>query len=188
MTTKPSVFPQWAMNTDGTDNDVIDSTSGVNNVVEPDASKKLVGWGYQEAPPRQFMNWIHRITGQWIRWFDQSIDPIVAAGTFSVTFNICSVTATIHYQKFASGLIRLWWNDINLLNSYPFHDTAGTPVASVAAGALVPADDTIVSDVFGIGVVPSYIGIGSTGTFMIESLDEVTNVTAIYGGVGIYHV
>lgn len=50
------VLPQWASD------DVVDPISGQNNVVEPPLEKKLEGWFYKEAPPRQWMNWLGRQT------------------------------------------------------------------------------------------------------------------------------
>jgi hypothetical protein len=70
---KPTKYPDWAVNTDGTDHDVIDPTSLQNNVVEPTAGKKLTGWTYTEKPPRNIFNWLARITTQWIRWIDDYI-------------------------------------------------------------------------------------------------------------------
>src|SRR5271157_217016 len=62
------VYPDMAVNTDGTDNDVTDATSGQLNVVAASGAKQLAGWGYTEKPARNVMNWIHRLTTQWIRW------------------------------------------------------------------------------------------------------------------------
>ena len=70
MTTRPSVFPDWAVNPDGTDHDVADGTTGQNNVVVPPPEKTLIGWQYNEKPPRQYFNWLARIVTQWIRWLD----------------------------------------------------------------------------------------------------------------------
>jgi hypothetical protein len=62
------LFPDFAVNTDGTDHDVVDPVSNEHNVIEPDAVKKLTGWNYTEKPPRNWMNWLHRLTAQWTRW------------------------------------------------------------------------------------------------------------------------
>lgn len=70
MATKPSVYPDWAVKVDGTDNDVVDGTTGQNNVVAPSAPKQLLGWEYNEKPPRQYFNWLARLVTQWIRWLD----------------------------------------------------------------------------------------------------------------------
>jgi hypothetical protein len=81
---KPTLYPDWTVNTDGTNNDVVDPTSGQNNVVEPTAGKKLTGWTYTEKPPRQHFNWLSRLTTQWIRWFDEYISKdVVLTGVIS---------------------------------------------------------------------------------------------------------
>lgn len=85
MADKPTVYPDWAVNTDGTDNDVVDPDSGQNNVVEPAAGIKLTGWAYAELPPRQYFNWLSRIVTQWIRWFDDYIVNTIDSFISSVT-------------------------------------------------------------------------------------------------------
>jgi hypothetical protein len=67
---KPSTLPQWAMNVDGTDHDVVDGTSGQNNAIAPTAPKKLSGYGYREAPARNILNWLFRNISQWIWWMN----------------------------------------------------------------------------------------------------------------------
>lgn len=76
---RPSKFPEYARN------DVVDPTSGVNNVVEPGESKKDLGHGpLGEFPPRQYMNWIHRLTTEWLKWLDEQVTDVlpVSSGTY----------------------------------------------------------------------------------------------------------
>jgi len=61
---KPTTLPQWA------DNDIVNPTSGQNNVVVPGATYKTEGWGFDEIPPRQYDNWFKRWTYRWINWLD----------------------------------------------------------------------------------------------------------------------
>lgn len=79
---KPTKYPQWAQNTDGTDHDVVNPASGQNNVVEPIAAHKLVGWEFKEKPPRNVFNWLARLTSQWIQYLDEECR---AYGTFDLT-------------------------------------------------------------------------------------------------------
>lgn len=67
MAVKPTVFPQFAVS------DLNNGTAGAPNVVEPIAGKKLTGWNEGERPPRETFNWLHRITNDWIEWFDQEL-------------------------------------------------------------------------------------------------------------------
>ena len=71
MVTKPSILPEWA------ENDVIDSISGQNNVLEPPTEKKLEGWARLEFPPRNWFNWLARYTYRWLNWFKQQEEQAV---------------------------------------------------------------------------------------------------------------
>jgi hypothetical protein len=64
---KPTKYPDWALV------DIVDPTSGQNNVVEPGATQKNTGWTFKQFPPRQFFNWLHRLTNDWIKWFDERL-------------------------------------------------------------------------------------------------------------------
>ena len=66
---RPTIFPDMAVNTDGTDNDVLDPATNQNNAIAPPAPRQLTGWLSNEKPFRQYFNWLHRITTQWLRWF-----------------------------------------------------------------------------------------------------------------------
>lgn len=73
MPDRPEVHPDFAMD------DVLDPVSGQPNVVQPSAPKQGTGWSRYEKPPRQYMNWLHRTTAQWIRWLEGKADQIVSA-------------------------------------------------------------------------------------------------------------
>jgi len=77
MTTKPTKYPDFAMD------DVVDPTSGQPNIIEPSTGKKSAGWVYNEKPPRQYFNWLSRLTSQWIRFLDAN-----KAWHFSGTFDV----------------------------------------------------------------------------------------------------
>jgi hypothetical protein len=65
MVDKPSTFPTWA------ELDVVDPTSGQNNVTTPPLEKQNYGWAFGEEPPRNWFNWLGRYTNNWLKWFDQ---------------------------------------------------------------------------------------------------------------------
>lgn len=69
MTTKPTKFPEWA------NADIVNPTSGQNNVIEPDAAHKLLGWDFNEKPPRNYDNYQKRLTNQWVNFFDERVVP-----------------------------------------------------------------------------------------------------------------
>jgi hypothetical protein len=86
---KPTKYPDWSVNPDGTDNDVTNPQSGQNNVVEPDAGKKLLGWDFGEKPPRQYFNWLARVKRKWIQWLDEQLMTADADGNdISTSFNM----------------------------------------------------------------------------------------------------
>ena len=74
MPTKPTVKPQWA------EDDVIDPTSGQNNVAEPPPDKKTDGIDFEEIIPRQWQNWLQRIIYRWIDWLDGTTIPLTLSG------------------------------------------------------------------------------------------------------------
>lgn len=68
MSVKHTKKPRWATN------DVVNGTSGQNNVIEPSEAKKDLGWDYLEKGARNFFNWLWRQTHQWIDYFDDEIN------------------------------------------------------------------------------------------------------------------
>ena len=70
--TKPTDLPRFA------EDDVVDSTTLLNNVAEPPESVKDSGWvpAFME-PSRRYMNWLHRITYLWCKWANESGTPFL---------------------------------------------------------------------------------------------------------------
>lgn len=68
--TEPTDLPRFAST------DVANGPGGANNVEEPSESKKDIGWQVGERPPRETMNWIHRMTYQWTAYLDSWIDYV----------------------------------------------------------------------------------------------------------------
>lgn len=75
MPTKPSKLPRWAST------DVVDGTSGQNNVAEPSEPKKDLGWDFPEKPNRQWFNWLFRTIYQWTDWLNGTTIPLTLDGT-----------------------------------------------------------------------------------------------------------
>jgi hypothetical protein len=65
MAIKPLVKPRFATS------DLINGPLGGPNVQEPSELKKDSGWNSGEKPPREYFNWLHRLTYQWIDWLDE---------------------------------------------------------------------------------------------------------------------
>lgn len=67
---KPTVLPEFATQ------DLIDPTSGQNNVVEPNQALKDNGWNpFRVRPIRNVMNWLHRHTYTWLKYLDEEFVP-----------------------------------------------------------------------------------------------------------------
>lgn len=64
MTTRPTVFPDWALVPS------IDPVVGGPNVQEPSQQKKDSGWYRTEYPAANIQNWLHNIANEWIKYFD----------------------------------------------------------------------------------------------------------------------
>lgn len=62
---KPTEYPDYAMG------DVNNGPMGEPNVDEPEPARKNDGWYYGEEPPRQYFNWLHRLTSRWVRHLDK---------------------------------------------------------------------------------------------------------------------
>jgi hypothetical protein len=62
----PSQLPQWASQ------DQLDPVSNQNNVLEPPLQQKQFGWARQQFPPRNWFNWLGRLTYQWLAYLSQN--------------------------------------------------------------------------------------------------------------------
>lgn len=66
MAIKPTVKPRFATT------DINNGPLGGPNVLEPSEAKKNIGWEAGEKPPREYFNWMHRLTYLWIDWLDET--------------------------------------------------------------------------------------------------------------------
>jgi hypothetical protein len=73
--TRPSKLPQFAIN------DINDLISGKPNVSEPSQSLKDTGWLRKQKPPRQYLNWLHRTTYNYLAWLESLIDSSITASS-----------------------------------------------------------------------------------------------------------
>lgn len=74
--TRPTDFPRWTITAAGADIDVVNPTSGKNNVIAPSAAKLNNGFDLAEYPPRQDFNWLFRLGAKWFYWLDQEIQKL----------------------------------------------------------------------------------------------------------------
>lgn len=121
-TSKPSTIPEFATT------DIVDPTTGENNVIEPSAGKKASGWNYLEKPARNYFNWIHRFNYLWINYFNQffssthqlKIDEIIE-NTGSAGVSITGLKADIISEK--TGAAGVTIDGVLLKDNAVFADT-----------------------------------------------------------------
>jgi hypothetical protein len=77
--TPPSELPQWASQ------DQLDPVSLQNNVLVPPPVMKNFGWYRKQFPPRQWFNWLGRLTYQWIAYLSQQASQQVVTDGTGVT-------------------------------------------------------------------------------------------------------
>ena len=68
---RPTAFPDYATD------DVNNGLAGAPNVQEPPLGKKQQGHDYGEKPPREFLNWIHRTTNNWLKYADERVTALL---------------------------------------------------------------------------------------------------------------
>ena len=73
---KPDKYPEWARE------DEVDPVSTQPNVAEPPEEKKDSGWEREDLPPRQWLNWLQRLAGQWIKWLDEQVTDLLENAAF----------------------------------------------------------------------------------------------------------
>lgn len=71
MTARPSSFPEFASV------DTFNGPASAINVVEPSTGKKQQGWDWGEKPPREHMNWIHRVSYNWFVYLDEKVTALL---------------------------------------------------------------------------------------------------------------
>jgi hypothetical protein len=89
---KPDALPRWASQV------VISPITGVPNAVEPPESKKNVGWQTFEPPARNFFNWLHKKTYEWLLYLEDRVDNRnrVTDGDGAELFNKENVLITLY--------------------------------------------------------------------------------------------
>lgn len=100
---RPSEKPTWATDHTIEPEGTASGASGFD-VIDPGATKQGDGWDYKESPPYQFMNWLFRLIGDWLVWFDDFDQNHIhdgAAGDYSAP----KVNLGAHIDYGANGSI-----------------------------------------------------------------------------------
>lgn len=183
---RPNKYPRWASE------DSTDPVTLSKNVIEPPEEKKDIGWSRGEKPPRNWENWLDRLTYQWIVYLDESVsERLPLSGTYSpiIIGGTTPGTGTYVIQSGAYQVI----GDFVTVNSYialsshtgsgdlyislPF---ASSPTVAVqmGSGAIIDTSNT------------TYIVLGETpagGTSVVISRDVQTGNEQIFNGGRYYY-
>jgi len=158
MTVTRTTLPRWATD------DVIDGTSGLNNVIEPSEAKKDVGWNYLEKPARQYFNWLGRQTNQWFNYLDEAVNFFAPYETVPATMAISLNAGRINE---GTNVIEVAAQDTGVMTApitNPRIDriviSETTGLAAIVAGSesASPVAPNFDRDVFPIAQILLYVG------------------------------
>lgn len=131
MATRPDKFPEFALD------DVVDSVSGQPNVSEPPSELKNSGWIRKQKPPRQYFNWLHRLTHNWLKYLDER-EEYPLSGSFDIECHGGDTVVTrenngyyIANSKVAFVCIKFTQWDIN--------GTSGIKISGIPTDAVAPS-------------------------------------------------
>lgn len=152
MVAKPDEKPRWATV------DVDSAVSGINNVISPPESKKNVGWNTFEMPARQFFNWLHRKTYEWINFFDYRITDRFTTkdGDGEALFPIDDSLIVLYAVDTATPA--------NYIHATGFRAASGAPVLNVISNNVLTlgATDTDGTQAISGGVAADIIAYGQS--------------------------
>lgn len=121
----PAQLPEFAVD------DIVDSTSGQNNIHDPHPDQKSYGWfPFRKRPERGVMNWLHRHTHLCIKWLVEVFYPAVDAALHAIHHRLLPV------EQDLSSL----WSFVS--NSFDFGEVelemeaVGTTFTSATGGTL----------------------------------------------------
>jgi len=116
---KPTTLPEFAKL------DQVDPVSLQPNVEVPPDVLKDYGWIFKQKPPRQYFNWLHRLTYEWLKWFDDDNSgsaPVTLGGVTNVItgtlyWKLCGAYLLVRIPKLIygypiPGVTQVWIKDI----------------------------------------------------------------------------
>lgn len=111
--------------------DLVDPTSGKNNVVEPSSNLKDYGWNPMRIrPARNIMNWLHRHTYECIKWCMDTLYPTVDQAFFDLDARVNAMEPNIRrFNGYLNASLYLDRDDLNPLLGWQAGspDSEGTP-------------------------------------------------------------
>lgn len=162
MATRPVNYPTFAATAAGTD------------IEQPDSSHQNAGWGFEEKPPYEYLNWLMKNYNDWVLWLDQEMNrsgagwtstaPTLASGPtggeasyYMATHKRLTVKRLAVGPGFATGLgfgmvsfaldVELSGAEAYLTLDLPIGDTYGSYDPKAAIQAAGPFDSLIVTPI-----------------------------------------
>lgn len=130
-------------------------------VIEPAGSKKDTGWLSGEKPPYQYMNWLHKMTNDWVDWFEDRLEseshltfrsnhPVYWSGT-ALTFSANIVIAfrngaSPYINQIAAGSISLSDGQVVVARLDKTNATPVTLALQATYGNLAEGEYCVVSE------------------------------------------
>lgn len=82
---RPALFPDFALN---------NLNNPGPNVIEPSIELKNSGWLNGQKPPREYFNWLHRLTNDWLKYLDEQQQDILTNFVASSITNDSALSGT----------------------------------------------------------------------------------------------
>ena len=152
MIPQPSVLPVWAIL------DLVDPTSGQNNVTTPPTEQQNYGWAFEQQPPRNWFNWLGRNTYTNLAYAKQQLNQQITTTDNTGSTPIVNVTF--------GGMALIYVIDTTTPANY-FFGIAYIP-ASPSGAITVTTISSSTLTVSTISVTGTMTVIGGSGNFIIN--------------------
>ena len=155
------MLPEWASL------DQVDEVSGQNNVLVPPPEKQQYGWDRLDFPPRNWFNWLGRLTYQWLKYFQQN-DPqsttLVIQGVYGTPYTIADTTTP-------GRLLMIYIQDSTQSKATDFFIGMCNPYSSTSSDRVV---NVINSNDISVSSIAN-----ATGQITVSTADSGTNFTMV---------
>jgi len=164
----------------------------------PSSGEAAAGMADEDRLPARWFNWALNNIYKWIRWavpkidyilslistfaLESEIDAIEGSGNFEATFpnGNGGVKVKIYYQKYKSGLVKWWWDDLTGMTSDTNHSAVGTPIPEAIRPSAVR---TMACNVAVSSTSNYWMNIPTDGSLTING---AANFTVLNSGVAEY--
>ncbi len=180
---RPDQYPRFA------EFNQVDPITKQNNVVEPTDAKKNYGWGYRDKGARQYFNYLHRLTYQWIVYLDSTVAGYnTTIENLNTTFNTFSTNLQDFTDRLEAAEDSILTNATNITDLTGRVGTAETDITNVT-GRVGTAETNILTNSTKIN---SFFRTATAGKNIISSTVDANNTaytratmpTAVQAGAG----